>query len=88
MVDARLNEKRVALSLGLLFALLHIIGVLLIVFGDYIAWSSSMHFMSFSYSVNPFDVVTLIIGAVLAFVAGAVIGWLFAAIWNALRIKE
>jgi len=79
-----LPPRTVALSLGLLFAVLHTVGVLLLVGtgGALKGWALGLHFLNIAYTVTAFDAVTFVIGIVAAGVAGAVIGWLFAAIWN------
>ncbi len=86
MAGMEISGKRAAISLGLLLAILHTAGVLLIVAtgGWLIGWAESLHFMTTgaAYTAVPFDVLTLIIGIVSAFIVGAVIGWLFAWIWN------
>ncbi|MEW5996087.1 MAG: hypothetical protein AB1657_00635 [Candidatus Micrarchaeota archaeon] len=84
MAGMEISEKRAAISLGLLFAVLHVIGIVLIAAtgGGIVGWWHSVHFLSMAYTVAAFDIVTFIVGLVGAFVTGAVIGWLFAFIWN------
>ncbi len=79
---AEVNTKKVALTLGILFALLHTIGVLLMsTFMKYWTW---VHFVTFQYTTQAFNFVTLIVGIVGAFLGGLILGWLFALIYNKL----
>lgn len=84
-----LNVKRAALTLGILFGILHLVGVLLIVLsnGGILGWKLAMHHVQLGAPVSalPFNIVSLIIGTVVAFVGGAVVGALFAYIWNAMK---
>jgi len=79
-----LDEKTVALTLGILSALLHFIGdIILFVGGEgVIKWFNAIHFISKPVQVLPFEPVNFVVGIVGAFIVGAVIGWLFAVIWN------
>lgn len=85
-----ISEKRAAISLGLLFAVLHIVWVVLVTAtgGGMMGWCQSIHFLTTgaAYTALPFDLLTFIVGIVGAFIVGAVVGWLFAFIWN--KMKE
>lgn len=80
----KLNNRKVAIVLGALFAVLHFVArvvdastgraITKLVF--------SLHGISLPYTQLPMDAGTLIIGTLLAAVLGAAIGWLFAEIWN------
>lgn len=85
MSKDELNIRRVALSLGSLFAILHTAEVLLYTNSDFIKWLSDMHFISWQYTIQPFNMATYITGVIAAFVAGAVIGALFSIIYNKLK---
>lgn len=77
--------KAAALSLGLFFAIIHLIGVILIQVGGsaLINWKLGLHFLSgVSYTVTAFGIGTLIIGLIAAFVVGAILGALFAWLYN------
>jgi len=82
-----LNSKRTALSLGILFAIMHTIGVIAILSGalDYIM---KVHFLTKSYIILPFDLVTFVLGVATAFVMGWIVGWLFASIYNYLTKRH
>jgi len=87
-----LVPEKVGLSLGLLFALLHIIGIVLIQWGGngLVDWMKALHFISTDMTVTvlPFEFSMAIIGVIAVFVVGAIVGALFAWIWNwALKIK-
>ena len=79
-----IDEKSVTLSLGLLLAALHFFGTLVLFAGGQrlLDWFHAIHFISVSEVLQPFDAMTLGIGTVTAFIAGAIVGWLFAVIWN------
>lgn len=80
-----LNSNRAGLALGTLFAIFHFIWLILIGinFGQTSAniWHS-MHFISDMHTIEAFSFGTALIGLILAFVAGYVIGWLFAYLYN------
>ncbi len=83
----KIDMKQAALSLGLTFAAVHLAAVLLIVLsgGWVIGFSLSLHHIGgLTATAMPLDVVMLVAGTVLAFIAGAAAGALFSAIWNAL----
>lgn len=84
-MKTKLDEKKVTLVTGLAFATYHFTCVVLIqVFGQSLLNSMQlMHFISpISTAVLPFDVVTLVVGVLGAFVVGAGAGGVFAVIWN------
>jgi cell division protein FtsX len=87
-----LVPEKVGLSLGLLFALVHFVGILLIQWdgSGFVNWLKALHFISADvpFTVLPFELGTAIVGIIAAFVTGAIIGALFAWIWNwSLKIK-
>ena len=82
---AQLNTKQTALSLGLTFALFHAVWAIAVAVGfgqQWINWKLAHHFVSVAASIAQFDIVTAILGVVLAFVCGLIVGWVFASIWN------
>ena len=89
MSGMEIGKKRAALSLGLLFAVLYIIGIALVVAtnGGIVGLEQSMYFLTMGAAsvMLPFNVLTFIMGVVVAFIAGAVTGWLFAWIWSMLK---
>ena len=76
-----MNPKKVAITLGIVFAVFHTLGVLLIQKGllDYV---SKIHLVSFQYSVQPWNWAVFAQGVVTALVGGLVVGWVFATVWN------
>lgn len=82
--EIEINEKKSAISLGLLFGLIHFAWVLLVVTtsGGVSEWSMTLHHMRTQMAYPGLDVANLVIGTIFATVTGAVIGWLFATIWN------
>lgn len=86
MAKMQIDRIKAAKTLGLLFAVLHFLGALSIALsnGWIVGWKLGFHFLSIQYSVLPLDIITLVLGTVVAGIAGAIIGWLFAQIWNVL----
>ena len=85
----QLDEKTAAISLGLLFAVLHFAGTLVLFAGGQglLDWFHAIHFISVQETLIAFDPMVLVIGTVAAFVGGAIVGGLFAAIWNRVAKK-
>ena len=80
-----LNAKRVALALGGTFAAVHIIWSLVIALGwgqGLVDFLHSMHFIKPVVMVEPFNFGTAIGVVILAGIVGAVVGFIFANIWN------
>ncbi len=87
-VKSELSVKRAALTLGFFAALLHLVWSLLVALGlaqGLVNWRLGMHFVNLQLTVLPFSLVSAIILVVLAFIGGAVIGTVFALIWNKVR---
>ena len=78
------ETKRVALTLGIMFAIFHTIGVLLLQTGiaSYAKWA---HLIDFQYTIQPFSIVPFIAGIITAFIVGYVIGWLFVTIYSKVK---
>lgn len=81
-----LNSRKVSLTMAILFAILHTVGVLAILSGavDYLM---KVHFLTKSYIVLPFDIGTFLLGVAGAFVVGYAVGWLFTWIYNSVNRK-
>ncbi len=78
----KINQKSLALTLGIVFALGHTVGVVLILAGA-INWILKMHFFEPKFSLLPFSLPMLLLGIVLTFIFGLIVGWLIAVIYNA-----
>lgn len=76
-----LNVKKIALSTGFLFAILHLAVVITIISGALKMWLS-FHFISLNYTVQPVQFGLLISGILIAFTIGAVSGGIFASAYN------
>lgn len=85
-MNEKCDVRKAAITLGLVFALYHLLWIVLVAMGgsDFVNWVAGMHFVWVPYTALAFDIVTLIIGLVGAFVLGAVTGAVFAYIWNSL----
>jgi hypothetical protein len=85
----KISANKLGLVLGLFFALLHFLWILLVALGfakQFMDYGLSMHFMSGVYSISAFNIWTAIALLVFTFVSGYIIGWVFAKIWNNLKI--
>ncbi len=86
-MDGKFDVKKTALTLGIVFAAWHLGWVLaVLVFGQgFMNWILALHFMLLPMPLAAFDIVTLIVGVVAAFLCGAVTGAIFAYVWNWLK---
>jgi tetrahydromethanopterin S-methyltransferase subunit F len=84
--SAKLKSVKVGLSVGLLFAAMHILFVLALVAtkGACLKWMLNLHLVSVSYSymLGALNATTIIVGLIHALIFGFVGGWLFAVIYN------
>ncbi|MEW6063294.1 MAG: hypothetical protein AB1571_02920 [Nanoarchaeota archaeon] len=62
-------------------------GVILIVLtnGQLLNWKLSLHFIFIEFNMLPFSWLNFIIGIILAFVIGYIVGGVFAWIWNKVK---
>lgn len=84
-MDGKLNENKLALSIGLVFGIGHIIFVLLNFAGvlpGLWVWS---HMISLPYTLQAFNIAAFIIGPIIAFIVGYISGWVFAYIYNNIK---
>ena len=80
-----MNVKKVGLTLGSLFALVHVIwaGIIKLGFGSNVLGGiMRLHFISCPAAIAPFKIGTAIFLVILTFVGGYVLGWLFATFYN------
>lgn len=80
-----LSVKKTALTLGSFAALLHLVWSLLVALGlaqGLLNWRLGMHFINLPLTIAQFDAMNAVLLVILAFVGGAVIGTVFATIWN------
>jgi len=82
----KLDEKQTAVSLGLLFAAIYAAWVVLVGvgFGQTLLnlRLSTMFVTGLTLGLTQITAVTVVIGLLCAFIIGAIIGWVFAEIWN------
>lgn len=87
----QLNKSKVGLTLGVFFAAWHALWAILVGIG----WGQTLidlilplHFLdSLYYKITAFNFSTAVILIVLAFVSTYILGWLFAALWNWMKVK-
>ncbi len=80
-----LNKNQAGLTLGLMYGIMHFLWVILAVFGlsqGFANFVHSMHFLSDMHTIAGASWGLGILGVVVAFVGGYVIGYVFAALWN------
>lgn len=80
-----LNKNQAGLTLGLLSGVTHFLWVILAAFGlgqGFANFVHSMHFLSDMHTVMGISWGFGILGIVIAFVSGYVMGFVFAALWN------
>jgi len=85
-----IKTKNAALSLGILAALLHATWVIVVALGAGQAmadWKLGSHFLKIPYTVSAFDPLTGIALIITSFIGGAIVGAVFAVIWNWLNKK-
>ncbi len=86
-MDGKINLKKAAITLGVVFAAWHLgwaLAILLLGSG-FLNWMMSLHFLSLAIPIAPFDLVTLVVGVIAAFLCGAITGAIFAYVWNMLK---
>ena len=83
----RINPIKSALSVGGVIGLYHAVWSAIVA----LSWAKpvldfilQLHFLKFSYDLLPFDLRTATSLVALTFAVGAVFGFIFAVIWNAL----
>lgn len=85
-----MHTQKIALTLGIVMALFHLVWSLLIALGlaqallDFIFWA---HMIANPYHVTGFTFTQTITLLVLTFIVGYLMGWLFAWVWNYLHQK-
>lgn len=84
----KIDVKKAAITLGVVFAAWHLGWVLaiLVLGSEFVDWVMGMHFISMPIPLGKLtiDIVTLAIGVVTGFVCGAITGAIFAYVWNKL----
>lgn len=86
-----INPVKAALAVGIVLGLYHLMWVTLVALGlakPFMDWVLRLHFISFSYDMRPFDVATAATLIGLTFTIGALVGLVFALVWNWLARPE
>ncbi len=80
---AKLNPTKTAYAVGLFIGTIALIKTLLLAFGGagLFNWIVGLHFVS-GIAFQPVVVSTAITSIVFHLIVGAIIGWLFATVWN------
>lgn len=86
-----LNKNHVGLIIGSMVGLWHVVWSILVLFGfaqTLIGWILWLHFLNNPYQVEPFEFARATILVIVMFVAGYVVGWVSAYLWNRLIGKK
>lgn len=81
----RLNPSKAAISVGAVFGVWHLMWITLVAIGiakavmDFVL---KLHFIQFDYTLAPFAISTAAMLVGLTFVIGALLGLVFALVWN------
>ena len=81
----KINKNKLGLVIGIFLAIFHLIWVIAVAAGiakPFLDWVLSLHLITLSYSLLSFSFASAGLLLVIAFVAGYVWGWIFAAVWN------
>ncbi len=78
----KLSPKKLGLSLGIVFAAMHVLGVLAMT--NLIQYWQWVHFLKVQYVVSAFSFGTFLLGALVAFVVGMILGYVVALLYNKL----
>lgn len=83
-----INKNAAGMAVGLLFGVLHLGWAVLIAINQakpLMDWILGLHMMSLSYTIHPFSVGTAVLLVVVTTVIGYIVGWVAAALWNAVK---
>ena len=86
-----LNKNNVGLSLGIIFAILHLIWIIAVVgnFADtLLTWWYNGHFIEANLKITEFKFGTALITIIRSFIGGYIIGWIFTFIYNKLNTSR
>lgn len=85
MAIQKLNEKHMALTVGAFAAIVNAAWAIIVMVGSgqmFVDWMKGVHFMTSGITVTAFSAIGAAMLIVVAFIFGAILGWLFAALWN------
>lgn len=81
----QVNSNKLGLVLGGAFAILHAVWAVMVLFGlakPFLDWIMNLHFLSFQYSVDPFNFLNALMLVVVTGVIGYIIGYVCGWLWN------
>lgn len=83
----KLQANKVGLTLACLVVVWQLIWILLVAIGKQpmLDWILGVHFLADGMKVLPVNINKAIVSLLVHFVAGYVLGWLFATIWNKIK---
>ncbi len=77
--------KKIAMAIGSFVALMHLFWALLVASGvaqAWVDWMLSMHMIYMPVVIGPFNAWSALSLLVMTFIAGYIMGWVFALVWN------
>jgi len=80
-----IEKNRLGMTLGIFVGLWHLLWVILVGIGvaqSYLDWILPLHFVGLAVPLLTFNWMSAILLVIIATIAGYVMGWIFAAIWN------
>ncbi len=80
-----LNTKKTAMTIGAFAAAVHAVWAILVWIGwgqPLLNFAFNVNFVKPYFTVQPFNIVTAIILIIAAAIAGYIVGWFFAWVWN------
>ncbi len=87
----KINSNKVGLALGIIFALIHFLWSLMVLFGfaqKSLYWIFRLHFINFPMATMGFNFGKMLLLVALGFIVGYIIGWLFSVLLNSFKVKQ
>lgn len=81
----KVSSLKLGLVFGGIFALIHAVWALMVAAGiaeAYLDWILGLHFMTWEYSINDFDIVNALLLVLVTGVIGFILGSIVALLWN------
>lgn len=81
----KISSNKVGIVLGAMLALFHALWALMVLVGvakPFMDWILGLHFLNFTYSVNPFSLGRALLLIIVTGIFGYIFGFVIAWIWN------
>lgn len=88
---AKLDGNKLGLTLGIFGAILHAVWSLFVAIMPsglqrFLDWLVSLHSMSMPVAIMPFNLMNAVLLIIAVFVIWYALGWIFAAVWNWVKV--